>query len=404
MACKSACTQYSIMKIAFILMSLLNFGPSINAFSSDIHKVTQLSKEGLIPFKNEMRVCKRLMMKSRRTYRMQLDDQNDPMETSEQADSSTVDTWNPRSRQIVGLLGGIGAAECAYITYTKLVQPEAFTNSALCQIGGGGCGEVLTGPFSQLGSIPLTLPATLMYSAVAILALYPLFIKDRIEKLKAEESTRPLILVSGTILATFSTYLMMVLAFRLHTACPYCLLSAACSYSIAAIAYATRAVRNKLKATVLGVCTFLITALGSGFVYVSTEAGIVSVQTQTATASVIQGFEVEGPFSPPPITTSSSAQAIRLSERLKALDAKMYGAYWCSHCYDQKQAFGKEAYKNIKYIECSKKGVNSETDKCQIRDVPGYPTWEINGELYPGERSLDMLEKIVDEVTGSTSK
>jgi hypothetical protein len=26
--------------------------------------------------------------------------------------------------------------------------------------------------------------------------------------------------------------------------------------------------------------------------------------------------------------------------------------------------------------------------------VPGYPTWEINGELYPGEKSIEELEEI----------
>jgi len=26
--------------------------------------------------------------------------------------------------------------------------------------------------------------------------------------------------------------------------------------------------------------------------------------------------------------------------------------------------------------------------------VPGFPTWEINGELFPGEKSLEDLAKI----------
>jgi hypothetical protein len=35
----------------------------------------------------------------------------------------------------------------------------------------------------------------------------------------------------------------------------------------------------------------------------------------------------------------------------------MYGAYWCTHCYDQKQVLGYEVTdKYLEYIECDKKG------------------------------------------------
>ena len=85
-----------------------------------------------------------------------------------------------------------------------------------------------------------------------------------------------------------------------------------------------------------------------------------------------------------------------LAQQLKFLNAKMYGAHWCSHCYDQKQALGKEAFETyIKYIECSKDGRNSQTKLCKEKNVPGYPTWEINGQLYPGEQALDELEELV---------
>ena len=30
----------------------------------------------------------------------------------------------------------------------------------------------------------------------------------------------------------------------------------------------------------------------------------------------------------------------------------------------------------------------------QEKKVPGFPTWEINGELFPGEKSLEDLAKI----------
>jgi hypothetical protein len=73
------------------------------------------------------------------------------------------------------------------------------------------------------------------------------------------------------------------------------------------------------------------------------------------------------------------------------------GSLRCSHCYDQKLAFGKEAFAKIPYIECSKDGIDEQNGLCKEKNVPGYPTWEINGKLYPGEQALEELEEIVQK-------
>jgi thiol-disulfide isomerase/thioredoxin len=101
---------------------------------------------------------------------------------------------------------------------------------------------------------------------------------------------------------------------------------------------------------------------------------------------------------PPPITTKSSQEALSLANDLSTLNSRMFGAFWCSHCYDQKQSLGLQAMQSIPYVECDKDGYNNQRALCRERDVPGYPTWEIGGELFPGERSLDELREIVDEV------
>ena len=59
------------------------------------------------------------------------------------------------------------------------------------------------------------------------------------------------------------------------------------------------------------------------------------------------------------------------------------------------QELGFEATdKYLTYVECDKKGANSKRDFCKEKKVPGFPTWEINGELFPGEKSLEDLAKI----------
>ena len=37
------------------------------------------------------------------------------------------------------------------------------------------------------------------------------------------------------------------------------------------------------------------------------------------------------------ITTQSSPFALSLARHLRSVGAKMYGAFWCSHCVEQKQ-------------------------------------------------------------------
>jgi len=76
----------------------------------------------------------------------------------------------------------------------------------------------------------------------------------------------------------------------------------------------------------------------------------------------------------------------------------MYGAYWCSHCNDQKQTLGREAMNYVTYVECAGDGKDSRKDLCKEKNIPGFPTWDIGGKLYPGEWGLDELEDILKEV------
>lgn len=117
----------------------------------------------------------------------------------------------------------------------------------------------------------------------------------------------------------------------------------------------------------------------------SANAGVLS-PTNTRAASTGETGE--------PITTSSGISEMRLALRLKNIGAKMYGAYWCPHCHQQKQLFGQEAIRFINYIECDPKGNNAQPELCRAANIQGYPTWEINGEFYPGTQSLEELAEL----------
>jgi len=81
----------------------------------------------------------------------------------------------------------------------------------------------------------------------------------------------------------------------------------------------------------------------------------------------------------------------QLAQCLTDKGAKMYGAYWCSHCLSQKKMFG-QSFSKINYIECSLPDGKTQTQECQEAGIKGYPTWEFgDGSRLEGEVSLDKL-------------
>lgn len=99
-------------------------------------------------------------------------------------------------------------------------------------------------------------------------------------------------------------------------------------------------------------------------------------------------------YLPPSVKTASTPEALALAKHLKARGAKLYGAYWCSHCYDQKQAFGADGSRALNYVECAADGYQSQRSLCQANAVRGYPTWEIDGDFVAGERTLEELAEL----------
>lgn len=122
----------------------------------------------------------------------------------------------------------------------------------------------------------------------------------------------------------------------------------------------------------------------------------------TAPAAQAIALEAEGRSlsevnleAPPKITEKSSRRAEKIGSRLKALNARMYGSFWCGHCNNQKQELGIQVAKQYDYIECDREGVNSQYQVCRNNNIQGYPTWEVNGVLYPGEKDLGELERLL---------
>ena len=59
---------------------------------------------------------------------------------------------------------------------------------------------------------------------------------------------------------------------------------------------------------------------------------------------------------------------------LTSKQAKMYGAFWCPHCEDQKDKFG-SAFDYAPYVECGIKGSKAIESVCTEAGIKRFPTW-----------------------------
>lgn len=71
--------------------------------------------------------------------------------------------------------------------------------------------------------------------------------------------------------------------------------------------------------------------------------------------------------------------------------AKMYGAWWCPHCADQKRELG-PAFRPIPYVECSPHGLRTVSEECRQAGIRHFPTWQFgDGSRVEGVLPLPEL-------------
>ena len=75
------------------------------------------------------------------------------------------------------------------------------------------------------------------------------------------------------------------------------------------------------------------------------------------------------------MTTQSTGRTVDLARRLRAAGARFYGAFWCSHCFEQKVAFGAAAAKELPYVECYPDGFRKvrALGSCAHWSLPVWP-------------------------------
>lgn len=264
----------------------------------------------------------------------------------------------------------IGTVLTSYLTVTHFLGNAP----ALCTEGSGvGCDAVLNSEYAKIFGVPLTIFGALGYLTLGSLASIPMLVKSENLKLKENltKQTAFLLFLVSTATLIFSGYLMYLLAFVIRdvngqsTFCLYCVSSAIAITSIWLLNLLGHDWEDRGR--------LFFSSLIVGAILLTGTVGIYSSQGQ--------------------LMAQSQTFAGKLAQHLRVSGAKMYGAYWCPHCQDQKKLFG-TATKQVPYIECDPRGEKPQTKLCQEKGIKGFPTWEISGKLYEGLRSLDDLANL----------
>jgi uncharacterized membrane protein len=314
---------------------------------------------------------------------------------------SWIQRW---SRSIIGAIAIVGLILTVYLTITKLAGGEvACSVDAVETVS--GCSGVLDSPwaypFGKSGP-PLSLFGSLAYLSMSVFALGPMFINSETNKeLKKniDHWTRWLLLVGGVAMASFSGYLMYVLAAKIQLVCYYCIASALFSLSLLILSIIGHDWDDLGQIFFTSIIVFLVTLVGTFGVYANVDVNV-NVDDSSVAVNPNEPIPIppaEGRPQPPlgwEITTTSGEAEIALAQHLTSIGAVKYGSFQCPHCYDQKQLFGKEAFAEINYIECHPQGKNPQVEKCAQANIRGVPAWFINGQLYEGTQKLQKLAEV----------
>ena len=243
-------------------------------------------------------------------------------------------------------LSVVGVALTAYLSWTSLSGGDVAGCSA-----GGGCDTVLTSRWATLFGLPTAVWGLLAYLSLGAIAF--------VRRVDTQWSYAWTVAFFGF---GYSVYLTVVSLTILRSTCPYCLTSLALMSATLALVVWQRPVEMQRR-------SWLGLSIGRG---VLAALAILVVHAMN-TAPEAQPIGPEDPV------------VRALAEHLSDTRAVFFGASWCTHCQEQKRLFG-ASVSRLPYIECSPNGPNTPPLRsCTAAGVQNYPTWVIDGQLYPGK-------------------
>ena len=288
------------------------------------------------------------------------------------------------ARVAIAILSTVGVIDTGSITLNKW----GLIGNLNCLGGLEGCDKVLNSPWGNIiqtntYSIPLSLVGLISYFLILLMAILPL-----IPILKNKNNNISKFAWWGSFYISISTFvfsliLISVMIFKIKAFCFFCLLSFLISFSLLLLSVVGGGWEDYGKLFFRGF-VMSVAVLLAGLIWSS------SVDPSTKEVSNnIQGM-------PPAVIAISSPEKIKLAEHLTQEGVVMYNAYWCPHCHDQKELFGKVAAEKLNLVECAKDGFNNKRELCEAKGITGFPSWEINGSIDSGVKSLKELAELTN--------
>ena len=297
---------------------------------------------------------------------------------------SRTDQGSKWARIFIGILGTIGVIDTGTITLNKF----GLIGNISCPGGLEGCDKVLNSPWGNLFqangfSIPLSLAGLSSYLLILLMAIIPFLPGIAEIKQALSRNTWWGIFFISCGMTVFSFLLLGIMILKIDAFCFFCVLSTLLSLLILISTLIGGGWDDFGDLMFKGFIFSIIILLG-GFIWSSSVD-----PSQKETSFTNQGVA-------PPVETISSPAKIALANHLSINGITMYNAYWCPHCHDQKEMFGKEAVSKLLLVECAKDGKNNQSSLCEKKGITGFPSWEINGKIESGIKSLEELAKSSD--------
>jgi uncharacterized membrane protein len=238
-------------------------------------------------------------------------------------------------------LSVVGVLLTTYLTWTH------WTGNSVkgCSVG-SSCDIVLSSKWATLFGLPTSAWGLFAYATIGAIAF-----------IKREDRHWQLAWFVSLFGVLYGLYLTTISLTVLHAACPYCLTSLL------------------LMGTIFGFTTSQRPTKLSNF---SWNSWLTKTVPAAAAVILVLHLHYSGFLGDAPTAEDPRAKAVAV--HLAQTGAKMYGAFWCPHCQEQKSYFGMSASR-LPYIECSPGGQRSpQATECKDAGINSYPTWVINGK------------------------
>lgn len=255
----------------------------------------------------------------------------------------------------IAILGVIGLVLAIYLTYLDYSGAEV----TFCSEG-SGCNVVRDSEYVNLLGVPVALWGVIGYLAIIGAALAPL-----------TERTKNLSLFALAIIGfTFSVYLTYLELFVIHALCPYCVGSAIVMALTLILLVSRQPIVPRFP-------TSRLSLLGGGLAVI-VILGAVFLPKEIGSSGAVASEEFQ----------------VGLAQHLQSTGAVMYSSPTCQYCFLQKQLFG-EAVEYLNIVNCSGTPVDDpKPSLCAEKGIRVTPTWEIDGQIYPGLKPLEELAKM----------